>query len=417
MREKFILGLDIGTTKVSAVVGKVSGRSVELAGMGLSVSNGMKKGMVVDIEAASEAVGKAVREAERSSGVELKAAYMGVAGGHIECIRSFGASGIKGKEISRKDIQRVMESASAMYVPLDREVIHVMPSGFTIDGQGGIARPVGMSGFRLQADVNVITASQAAVENLQRCCERAGLSVIDAVFGPIASCHATVGPEVLEAGVVVVDMGGGTSDIAVYMEGMLRHASVLPVGGKHFTNDIAVGLKVSHAEAERIKKQYGCVVACDDPSEEMDVTGFDQGRRKTPLRYLAEIVTPRSEELFRLIAREIEEARLPEPPSCVVLTGGVSLMKGADRMAEATLGLPVMIGVPQDRVEVCVGEELRDPIFSAGVGLVMYGMKKEKGTYDELLERALGGFRAIGKYMFTYSGVGWGFGSGKSHAH
>jgi cell division protein FtsA len=413
VRSKFILGLDIGTTKVSAVVGTVvSGRPAEIIGMGLSHSSGLRKGVVVDIEAATDAIRDAVGKASESSGVELNAAYIGVAGGHVKCHESYGATGIKGSEVRKKDIERVIESAAAVYVPLDREVLHVIPSDFIIDGQDGIVQPIGMSGVRLEANVNVITASHAAVENLMRCCEKAGLRVIDRVFEPIASCRAAVRADELDSGVVVVDMGGGTTDVAVYKGGVLRHASVLPVGGNHFTNDIAIGLRISHTEAERIKKKFGYAVAAEDGPLDLDVVGIDGTYRRMPGRYLSEIILPRCEEMFGLIAEDVRGAMLYDLPSFLVLTGGASLMKGMDRVAEASLGLPVRIGMPEGKGII---DGLRNPIFSTSVGLLLYGLEEEKGIYDELLERMLGKVRTVRKYMLNLNA--WGFGSGSPHAH
>jgi cell division protein FtsA len=411
VRKKYILGLDIGTTKVCALVGVVSGGSVGIVGMGLAGSSGLRKGVVVDIEATTDAVRDAVSMASESSGVDLNAAYIGVAGGHVMCQESYGATGIKGSEVRKKDIDRVIESAAAVYVPLDRDVLHVIPSDFIIDGQDGIVQPIGMSGVRLEANVNVITASQAAVENLVKCCEKAGLRVIDTVFEPIASCRAAVKAEELESGVVVVDMGGGTTDVAVYKGGGLRHASVLPVGGNHFTNDIAIGLRISHAEAERVKKKFGYAVGAGDGDEEMEVHGMDGTSRRMPRKYLADIIFPRSEEMFGLIADDVREAMLYDSPSYVVLTGGASLMKGIDRVAEAGLGLPVRVGAPESGF---IPDKLRTPVFSTSVGLVLYGLEEEKGLYDELLDRMLGKVRTAKKYMFNLNA--WGFGSGGSHA-
>jgi cell division protein FtsA len=387
MGAKYILGLDIGTTKVCAVVAKAEGESAEIIGAGITPSRGMKKGVVVDMEAATASVARAVSLAGKSSGVELKAAYVGVAGGHILCQESYGATGIKGKEVTRKDVDRVIEAASTVFVPLEREVLHVLPTDFTVDGQGGVARPLGMSGVRLEANVRVITASQAALENLVRCCEDAGITVIEIIFEPIASFKAVARTYEAASAVAVVDIGGGTTDVAVYREGGLRHASVLPVGGGHLTNDIAIGLKVSTDEAERVKKEYGYALWNGKRSgpEEMEVMDLDGERKKMPARYLGEILLPRCEEIFELIGEEIRRALLYTSSSCVVLTGGAALLEGLDRVAEAKLGVPVRVGLPANASAPALRELTESPMYSTSVGLMLYGLQAERGVYDDLV--------------------------------
>ncbi len=387
MGAKYVLGLDIGTTKVCAVVARAEGESAEIIGAGITPSRGMKKGVVVDMEAASASVARAVSLAGKSSGVELKAAYIGVAGGHILCQESYGATGIKGKEVTRKDVDRVMESASTVFVPLEREVLHVLPTDYAVDGQGGVVRPLGMSGVRLEANVRVITASQAALENLLRCCEDAGITVIEMVFEPIASFKAVAREYETASGVAVVDIGGGTTDVAVYREGGLRHAAVLPVGGGHLTNDIAIGLKVSPEEAERVKKDYGYALRDRkrDLHEEMEVTDLDGGKRTMPVRYLGEMLLPRCEEIFELIGEEIRRALLYTSSSCVVLTGGAALLEGMDRVAEAKLGVPVRVGLPANASAGAFRDLAESPMYSTSVGLMLYGLQAERGMYDDIL--------------------------------
>jgi|Deesub1362A_J573_1020465.scaffolds.fasta_scaffold00444_23 cell division protein FtsA len=391
MSRKFVVGIDIGTTKVCAVVAKAGYDTAEIIGTGFTVSRGLKKGVVVDVDATTQAIREAVSEAEKTSGVELRAAYIGVAGSHIECITSYGATGIKGKEVTKKDVDRVVESASAVYVPLDREVLHVLPSDFVIDGQNGIVQPLGMSGVRLEANVRVITASQAAVETLIRCCEKAGVEVIETVFEPIASSKAILRADELNSGVAVIDIGGGTTDIAVYMQGRFRHASTLPVGGNHITNDIAIGLRLSQKEAERVKKKYGDALGDVDLQDEMDVEGMDGQMKKIPRQYLTEIIRPRCEEIFELIRHELHE--LYTCPSCVVLTGGTALLKGVDRIAEALLGLPVRVGAPEGGKALLSEDVLGSPLYSTCVGLMLYGFEKEKGIYENLFSGLLNRFK------------------------
>lgn len=386
MSRKFVVGLDIGTTKVCALVAKAGLGGQEIMGWGMARASGLDKGVVVDMDAASEAIGKAVSEAEISSGVEVKAAYVGVAGSHVKCLESYGATGIKGKEVTKKDVDRAIDSAAAMYVPLDREVLHVLPAHFVIDGQDGIVRPEGMSGVRLEARVRVITASQPAVDNLVRCCERAGVRVIDTVFEPVVSSQAVLRPDELSSGVVIVDIGGGTTDIAVYRDGTLRHASVLAVGGNHITNDIAIGLKLSRQEAEKVKEQYGRAAGGLDSPGDIDVTGMN-GRKKISAQYLTDIVVSRCEEIFELIRHEIWECSVDSTgsiPACVVLTGGTALLKGIERVAETSLGLPVRVGVPENG-GLPVGDMFHGPVYSTCVGLMLHGLETERGVYEDLL--------------------------------
>jgi cell division protein FtsA len=389
MRGRYIAGLDIGTTKVSAVVARTGGGSPEIFGLGVVPSNGMKNGVVVDMDAVTRSVKGAVKKAAQSSGVDIKSVYLGVAAEHIECLDSYGATGIKGKEVVKKDIDRALEVASALYVPLDREVLHVLPTDFVIDGQGGIVRPLGMSGVRLEANVRVVTASQAALENLARCCQKAGLTVMDTVFGPIATFKAAVRPD--ESFVALVDMGGGATDVAVFNNGALLHAAVLPIGGSHLTNDIAIGLKLSLDEAERVKQKFGYAISDADTGEQMQVRMMD-GRIKTLQRSsLGGIILPRCEEMFTMARESITHPALYSSPTCVVLTGGTAQLEGIDRVAEAVFGLPVRVGIPE-KCSMVRGSELESPAMSTSVGLMLYGHESEASVYDELFDGTLGKF-------------------------
>lgn len=404
MSERFIAGIDIGTTKVCASVARLERDGLEMAGYGQAPSSGLKRGVLVDIDITAEAVRKAVAEAESSSGVRMRAAYMGVAGSHVQYIASYGATGIKGKEVTRKDVDRVLESAAALYVPLNREVLHVLPVDYAIDGQQGIVRPIGMLGVRLEANVRVVTASQSAVENLVKCCEKAGLEVVDAVFEPLAFSRAVARADELDSGVVIIDIGGDATNIAVYRDGALRHASLIQVGGMHITNDIAIGLRLSREEAERVKKRYGRAVG--EGPEEIETSGMDGHMRKTPGLYLAEIIRPRCEEMLSLIRKEIEHVLLHERPSCVVLTGGGALLQDMDRVAEAALGLPARVGAPRNDFNVHAS-----PLESTCAGLALYGQEAERGAHYNALSGALGKAREWAKNLFEIKG--WGFGSKK----
>ncbi len=369
-----IVGLDVGTTKICAVVGEVVNGELEIRGVSTSASTGLRKGVVVNIESTVESIKNALKTAESFTGVEINAVYVGIAGGHIKGFNSYGAVGIRGKEVSHTDVERVLESAKAVYVPLDREVLHVIPTGYVLDSQNGINDPIGMSGVRLEAKVYIVTGAVTSVQNLLKCCEKVGLEVIDIVFEPLASAGATLTEDEKELGVAIVDIGGGTTDIILYKDGWLRHTSVLGIGGNHFTNDIAVGLRISVSEAERIKKSLGtATINMVNDSEEIDIIQAGQGR-KILRRCLSEIIQPRTEELLDLIKGElISCSGYDIAATGVVLTGGGSLLEGLDSMAEAVLGLPVRIGFPK-YVKGCT-DIINNPMYATGVGLVHYGLE------------------------------------------
>jgi cell division protein FtsA len=375
-RGSFIVGLDVGTTKICAVVGELVNGELEIRGVSTSASTGLRKGVVVNIEATVESIKNAVKTAESFTGIEINTVYVGIAGGHVKGFNSYGAVAIRGKEVASLDVERVIESAKAVYVPLDREVLHVIPTGYILDGQNGIRDPVGMMGVRLEAKVYIVTGAVTSVQNLLKCCQKIGLEVVDIVFEPLASAEAILTDDERELGVAVVDIGGGTTDIILYKDGCLRHTSVLAIGGNHFTNDVAVGLRVAISEAERIKKSFGfATTSMADDSEEIDIIQAGRGR-KILRRYLSEIIQPRTEELLDLIKGELMSCSGYDIASTgVVLTGGGSMLEGLDRMAEAVLGLPVRIGFPKD-VKGC-NDIINNPMYATGVGLVRYGLETE----------------------------------------
>ena len=390
-RGNIVVGVDVGTTKICALVGEVMEDRMDILSIGLSPSTGLRKGVVINIESTVDSIKKAVKEAEALAGFAIKSVYVGIAGGHIKGFESYGAIGIRGKEVRQQDVERVINSASVVYVPLDREVLHVIPMEFILDGQDGIKDPVGMSGVRLEVKVHIVTGAVSSVQNLLKCCEKAGLEVIDIVLEPIASAEAVLTEDEKDLGVALVDIGGGTTDIAIYRDGSLRHTAVLALGGNHFTNDIAIGLRIPMQEAERVKKKYGCAVTgMIDAAEEMDITGADRQVRKIPRRYIAEIIQPRCEELSELIKREIENIPAEEIGlSGVVLTGGASLLQGLDRIMEAGLSLPVRIGMPEGIKTMHVSQmqnSVSNPMYSTGVGLILYGSTNgtEKVFYGDM---------------------------------
>jgi cell division protein FtsA len=375
--ENIIVGLDVGTTKICAVVGEVTKGNLEFRGISTSASRGLRKGVVVNIEAAVESIRNAVKAAESSTGAEINSVYVGISGGHIKGFNSYGAAGVRGREVSDVDVERVIDSAKAVYVPLDREVLHVIPTGYMLDGQNGIRNPVGMIGSRLEAKVYILTGAITSVQNLLKCCEEAGIEVTDIVFEPLASAEAVLMEDERQLGVAVVDIGGGTTDIILYRDGWLRHSSVLAVGGNHFTNDIAVGLRISVSEAERVKKSLANVTAnITAGTNEIGIMQAGQ-ERKIPRSLLSEIIQPRAEELLDLIRAELIACSGYDIASTgVVLTGGGALLEGLDRMAETLLGLPVRIGFPRN-IKGCAG--VNNPIYATGAGLVLYGYGSEPG--------------------------------------
>lgn len=374
-KDKYICGLDIGNTKVCAVVGEVNEGGLEIIGIGTSPSNGIKKSIIVNIEHAVESIKNAIEVAEINTGAEIDSVYVGISGSNVKVFDSYGAVGIKNEEITLLDIDRAVESAETAYIPLDREVLQVIPSSYMIDGQNGIKDPLGMKGARLEAKVHIVTAPVSYVQNIIKCCEKAGLEVIEIVFQPIASAEAILTDDEKELGVVIADIGG-TTDIVLFKNARLLNFSVLPIGGNHFTNDIAIGLGLPVSEAERLKRNFGYAIAYMVNKEDMiDIIQVGQ-ERKIPARYLSEIIRPRAEELLEFIKNELQcMSAYDKATSGIVLTGGGSLLKGLDRIAEAILQLPVRIGYP-DIINGSRGE-INNPAYVTGLGLVLYGFKNE----------------------------------------
>ncbi len=396
MSPKTIVGLDLGTTKVCVVVARPSGGAAEVLGVGIAPSAGMRKGVVVDMEAVTSSICEAVKRAQSSSGIDIRSAYVGVSGSHLGCKKSYGTTSTRNNEVTARDVEDVLDSAGTVLVPLDREVLHVMPTDYVLDGQDGIVRPVGMAGGRLEANVMLITAAHSCVENVTKCCQRAGLWVRDIVFEGIASSKAVLRHYEREGGVAVIDIGGGSTDITVFGRGGLCHAASMPVGGNHFTNDIAIGLKVSHYEAERVKKAYGYAVSGSNGTLEMEVTAMDGRLVKMRRSNLGEIILPRCEEIFDLVRQEAEDALMKAEAACVVLTGGASLLEGIATVAEARLGIPVRIGVPENMA----GQEVPgEPMYSTGVGLVLYGVEEQWNEYDDFIELVRNKFRGVKRVL------------------
>lgn len=369
-----VVGLDVGTTKICAVVGKKEWGKIGIVGVGLAPSKGLRKGVVVDLDLTVSSIQKATKDASDKTGLEIRSAYVGIAGGHIKGFAGKGVIVIKDRTVKEDDIERLMDSAGAVYVPIERDVLHIVPAGFTLDGRNGIVNPIGRSGSRLEANVHIVTGAVTSVQNLVTCCERAGIEVHDIVLESLASAEAVLSEEEKNEGVVLVDIGGGTTDIAFYRGGVLRHTAVLALGGNHLTNDIAVGLGISGEEAERVKKRHGCTTAClmEEPWDTqgaIKITGKDGKTDEVPLRYLAEITQARCEEFIGLVRKEMEERSSDLKSSTMVLTGGTALLRGIRELAEDIFSLPVRVGVPEGRL-------VHSPIYATGVGLVRYGLSR-----------------------------------------
>lgn len=395
--EEIIVGLDIGTTKICAIVGEVGENGLNIIGIGTHPSKGLRKGVVVNIESTVSSIKKAVEEAELMAGCEITSVYTGIAGGHIKSINSHGIIGIRNGEVADADIKRVIDAAKAVNIPMDREIIHVLPQEFIVDDQDGIKEPLGMSGVRLEAKVHIVTAAVTSAQNIVKCCNRTGLDVRDIVLQQLASSEAVLSPEEKELGVVLVDIGGGTTDIAVFADGSIKHTAVIALGGNHITNDIAVGLRTPNVEAEKIKKKYGCAMASMVKRDEMIEVPSVGGRkpRTVSRQILAEIIEPRVEEILTLVNREVIKAGFEDAAaSGVVLTGGSAGLEGMPDIAEQIFNLPVRKGVPAGISGLT--DIVNSPMYSTGVGLVLYGYKNrsedkfrvgEKNIFGKITKR------------------------------
>jgi cell division protein FtsA len=375
-KENLVVGLDIGTTKICAIVGSLTDEGLDIVGIGTSPSKGLRKGVVINIESTVEAIRKALQEAELMAGCEIKSVFAGIAGGHIKGFNSQGVIAIKNREVNNDDIRRVIDAAKAIAIPMDREVIHILPQEFIIDDQDGIKEPLGMSGVRLEAKVHIVTGAVASAQNIIKSCNRGGVDVADIVLEQLASSEAVLSPDEKELGVALIDIGGGTTDIAIFVDGAIKHTSVLSLGGNHLTNDIAVGLRTPMADAEKIKQRYGCcltsMVGKDETIEVPSVGGREP--RVLSRQLLAEILEPRVEEIFTLVNREIVKSGFEDLiASGVVITGGTCILPGMPELAEQIFNLPVRRGVPQDIGGLT--DVVNSPVYATGVGLVKYGSR------------------------------------------
>jgi len=376
-RDEIIVGLDIGTSKIAAIVGEVTDEGLDIIGIGTAPSKGMRKGVVVNIDTTVQAIKKAIEEAEHMAGCDISTIYVGIAGGHIRGLNSHGIVAVKDQEVRENDIARVIEAAKAVAIPADREILHVVPQQYIIDDQDGIRDPLGMSGVRLEAKVHITTTLVSSAQNVVKCANRCGLEVAEIVLEPLASAEAVVDEDEKELGVALIDIGGGTTDIVVYCDGAMVHSAVLPLGGFQVTNDIAVGLRTPLQAAEGIKRKYGCCLPYMVDQDEMMEVPSVGGRepREVARRLLVEkIIQPRMEEIFQHIRKELEDSGLlPQLAAGVVLTGGCTLLEGLPDLAETVLDLPARRSQPSGIGGLV--DVVNSPEYSTGIGLVLYGSR------------------------------------------
>ncbi|MBU0728454.1 MAG: cell division protein FtsA [Proteobacteria bacterium] len=398
---ELIVGLDIGTTKICAVVGEVRKGKVDVIGVGIHPSVGLRRGVVVNIEHTVNSIRKAIEEAEMMAGCEISSVYVGIAGSHIKGFNSNGLIPIKHEEIRQDDIERVVDAARAVHIPPDQEIIHVIPQEFMVDGQEGIQDPLGMTGVRLEANVHIVTGSVTSVHNIVKCCNRAGLEVNDVVLEQIASAEAVLTREEMELGIGLIDIGGGTSDLAVFHDGAIKHTFVLGLGGNNLTNDLSIGLRTPLKEAERLKEKFGCAISSmidKDQVIEVPSVGGRKSRRLSR-RVMGEILEPRIEEMLTLINQELFDSAYKDLINAgLVITGGTGLLANVVDMAEQIFDLPVRIGYPREVGGIT--DIVNTPQCATSVGLVFYGMKHKSGNRfrskdDKLVKRMKNWFKSI----------------------
>lgn len=380
--DNIVVGLDIGTTKIAAIVGEVTPDGIDIIGIGTAPSKGLRKGVVINIESTVTSIKRAIEEAELMAGCDIGSVFAGIAGGHIRGFNSHGIVAAKEREVTEADIERVIDAAKAVAIPVDREVIHIIPQEFVIDDQDGIREPLGMSGVRLEAKIHIVTGAVTSAQNIVKCAQRCALNVSDIVLEQLASSLAVLSEDEKELGVALVDIGGGTTDIAIFHGGAIQHTSVIAIGGQHLTNDIAVGLRTPQDEAEAIKRRFGCASSKMIGKDEIIEVPSIGGRKTRVLsrQILGDILEPRVEEIFELVHREIERMKLTELlASGVVLTGGTTLLPGMVEVAEEVIGLPVRLGVPQGIGGLV--DVVKSPMYATGVGLVMYGAQQADQRY------------------------------------
>ncbi len=399
MDKGMIVGLDIGTSKVVAIVGEINDEDdIEIVGIGSHPSRGLKKGVVVNIESTVQSIQRAVEEAELMAGCQIHSVFAGIAGSHIRSLNSHGIVAIKDREVTPSDVDRVIDAARAVAIPADQKILHILPQEFIIDKQEGIKEPAGMSGVRLEAKVHLVTGAVSAAQNIVKCVRRCGLEVDDIILEQLASSYSILTEDEKELGVCLVDIGGGTTDIAVFTEGAIRHTAVIPIAGDQVTNDIAVALRTPTQHAEEIKIKYACALRqLANPDETIEVPSVgERPPRRLSRQTLAEVVEPRYEELLGLVHAELRRSGFEELAAAgVVITGGSSKMEGAVELAEEVFHMPVRLGVPQYVTGLV--DVVRNPIHATGVGLLLFGHRSRQSVGGERLTEK--GFGAIWKRM------------------
>ena len=397
--KSLIVGLDIGTSKVSAIVGEITADDgIEVIGIGFHPSRGLKKGVVVNIESTVQSIQRAVEEAELMAGCQINSVFTGIAGNHVRSLNSHGIVAIRDKEVTRGDVDRVIDAARAVAIPADQKILHILPQEYIIDKQEGIREPIGMSGVRLESKVHMVTGAVSAAQNIIKCVRRCGLEVDDIILEQLASSEAVLLEDEKDLGVCLVDIGGGTTDIAVFKDGAIRHTAVIPIAGAQVTNDIAVALRTPTQNAEEIKIRYACALAkLAAPEETIEVPSVgDRPPRRLARQTLGEVVEPRYEELLTLIQAELRRSGYEDLIAAgMVLTGGSSKMEGLIGLAEEILHMPVRLGVPHTISGLT--EIVRNPIHSTGVGLLLFGYKH--GAHRTPAESEGGGFKAVMRRM------------------
>ena len=403
--KNLIVGLDIGTSKVVAIVGEVGDDDTELKiiGIGSHPSRGLKKGVVVNIESTVQSIQRAVEEAELMAGCQIHSAYTGIAGSHIQSMNSHGIVAIRDTEVTEADIERVIDAARAVAIPADQQILHIIPQEFIIDGQEGIKEPIGMSGVRLEAKVHMVTGSVSAAQNITKCVRRCGLETDDIILEQLASSFSILTEDEKDLGVCIIDIGGGTTDIAIFTNGAIQHTAVIPIAGDQVTNDIAVALRTPTQHAEDIKVKYACALRqLTNLEDTIEVPGVGERQpRRLSRQTLAEVVEPRYEELFTLIYAELQRSGFVDLIAAgIVLTGGSSKMEGLIELAEEVFHMPVRLGSPYNVTGM--GDVVKNPIHATGVGLLHYGMQQQKdgaghqyvsGSKDSIWDRMKSWFR------------------------
>lgn len=399
-RKERIVGVDLGTTKIAAIIAEVDDDDLKIIGVGSTPSSGLKRGVIVNLEKAIESIEKAVDEASRMAGVKVDACYAGISGSHIESINAHAmiATARTGGVVTKRDIERVIEQAKAIALPLDREIIHAIPIEYVVDNEKGIKDPVGMSGVKLEAEVHIVTAAITSAQNIYTALERAGLRVKDLVLQPLASSYSVLQPDEIDLGVCLLDIGGGTTDLAIFYDGAIRYSEVVPLGGEYITNDIAIGIRTPYKQAEDIKRKNASIsLSAEEGKEEIKVPGIG-GRedRNITRELLASIVTPRVEEILMITNKAIKRSGFFDILAAgVVITGGTARLRGLDALAEDVFHLPVKIGIPKKIGGLT--DIVQDPIYATGVGLILYGFEKKNqvlikrtrgvGVFDALKKR------------------------------